>query len=561
MESGADTPLDVKLIAESLRPEDLDLPNANKDVGKNDPIVTTSQRDHEEATGSPSDNATGEEGDGDIPGIEETPGVKKAAKETITVATSSQTTPGDSLSLNSLLAKHGLQAVSSDEESEEASSSEEDSQSSNDEESSETESSDDSSDSDNSSSGPMQEGGIDNERATKRHEKLRQGVARLMNDDSDDDSMDDDKGKQHLVATAHEITVPQVVMPSITEVPEEEAIEQIGEVLSVVDSVVVVKSLEHGMHRVLDTESLLVFEDRKVLGFVFETFGPLSAPLYSVRFPSASHLPPRLTESSETTKHYVFYCPSRSTFAYTSQIRLHKGNDASNFYDEEVGEDELEFSDDEAEQEWKRKRKGGDNGKRKRSGSASRSSSVFSEVKDPENDFLPYDEEDGGSNSGVGIPGLQNNRMSQSSSAGPAFRGGSSRGRGRGRGRGRAGMNSAGPYGNIGQSYNPRVAHSQYAGGAEEYNPAFASMHYGLGLGSPQQPAMQSFNGVAPWSYMMSQQYQGPPAGLDISMALGGPAPGAYVNPQFAMMQMFSGNPGNQQSNHGPPTHPNTGNE
>lgn len=78
MESGADTPLDVKLIAESLRPEDLDLPNANKDVGKNDPIVTTSQRDHEEATGSPSDNATGEEGDGDIPGIEETPGVKKS---------------------------------------------------------------------------------------------------------------------------------------------------------------------------------------------------------------------------------------------------------------------------------------------------------------------------------------------------------------------------------------------------------------------------------------------------------------------------------------------------
>lgn len=38
MESGADTPLDVKLIAESLRPEDLDLPNANKDVGKNDPM-------------------------------------------------------------------------------------------------------------------------------------------------------------------------------------------------------------------------------------------------------------------------------------------------------------------------------------------------------------------------------------------------------------------------------------------------------------------------------------------------------------------------------------------
>lgn len=52
----------------------------------------------------------------------------------------------------------------------------------------------------------------------------------------------------------------------------------------------------------------------------------------------------------------MYYCPSRSTFAYTSAIRSQKGNDASNIYDEEVGEDELDFSDDEKEAEWKRRK-------------------------------------------------------------------------------------------------------------------------------------------------------------------------------------------------------------
>jgi H/ACA ribonucleoprotein complex non-core subunit NAF1 len=35
---------------------------------------------------------------------------------------------------------------------------------------------------------------------------------------------------------------------------------------------------------------------------------------------------------------------------------LQKGNDASNIYDEEVGEGELDFSDDEKEAEWKRQK-------------------------------------------------------------------------------------------------------------------------------------------------------------------------------------------------------------
>jgi len=142
-------------------------------------------------------------------------------------------------------------------------------------------------------------------------------------------------------------------------------------VLSLVDSVVVVKSFEHGQYEVPDTDSLFVLEDRKVLGLVrptchlikgFRVIRPLGLRnLWSSD--STSLLPPvpfRLRFARSTPDYQtgtkVYYCPSRSAFSYTSAIRLQQGDDASDIYDEGVGEDELDFSDDEKEAEWNRRK-------------------------------------------------------------------------------------------------------------------------------------------------------------------------------------------------------------
>ena len=45
----------------------------------------------------------------------------------------------------------------------------------------------------------------------------------------------------------------------------------------------------------------------------------------------------------------VFHVPTKSRFVFVSQIKALKGSDASNVHDEEPADDELEFSDDEAE--------------------------------------------------------------------------------------------------------------------------------------------------------------------------------------------------------------------
>ena len=74
--------------------------------------------------------------------------------------------------------------------------------------------------------------------------------------------------------TVHEILNEEVSIPDITEVDPKETLERVGEILSVLqDRIVIVKGLAsqiagHAPERVLDADTLLLFEDRKVLGYV-----------------------------------------------------------------------------------------------------------------------------------------------------------------------------------------------------------------------------------------------------------------------------------------------------
>lgn len=52
----------------------------------------------------------------------------------------------------------------------------------------------------------------------------------------------------------------------------------------------------------------------------------------------------------------VCHVPARSNFVFTEAIARIKGSDASNLHDEEIAEDQMDFSDDEAEAQWRRNR-------------------------------------------------------------------------------------------------------------------------------------------------------------------------------------------------------------
>ncbi|KAF7302763.1 ACT-7 domain-containing protein [Mycena chlorophos] len=152
--------------------------------------------------------------------------------------------------------------------------------------------------------------------------------------------------------TKNELLETDITVPDIEQVGPEEALEHVGEVFSVVDKSVIVKGASSSPHT-LDSDTLLVFEDRKVLGYIYETFGPTTQPLYQVKFNAAYPVDPEKITLSRA----VFHVPQRSKFVEVDQIKRFKGSDASNVNDEEPAAHELDFSDDEAEAEHKRRMK------------------------------------------------------------------------------------------------------------------------------------------------------------------------------------------------------------
>ena len=153
--------------------------------------------------------------------------------------------------------------------------------------------------------------------------------------------------------TANERLEQVIPKPDIV-VTEEMKIEELGNVEWVVESTVVIKAKTSGEYRVLETGSLLCLQDRSVIGVVADLIGRVEEPRYTVRFTNDKDIEEAGVSANGTT---IFYVPEHSTFVFTQPLKNVKGSDASNFHDEEVGEDEMEFSDDEAEAEHKRQMK------------------------------------------------------------------------------------------------------------------------------------------------------------------------------------------------------------
>ncbi|KAJ3772433.1 NAF1-domain-containing protein [Lentinula raphanica] len=155
--------------------------------------------------------------------------------------------------------------------------------------------------------------------------------------------------------TKNEVADVDITVPDIEAVGAEEQLELVGRIMNIIDNVVIIEGLQTELargasDRALDADTLLVFEDRKVLGYIFETFGPTTQPMYQVKFNSTRY--PMDLEKVRLSRQ-VYHVPQRSNFVFMGQVQAMKGSDASNMNDEEPAEHELEFSDDEAEAEHK----------------------------------------------------------------------------------------------------------------------------------------------------------------------------------------------------------------
>lgn len=152
-------------------------------------------------------------------------------------------------------------------------------------------------------------------------------------------AMDDEDDEQYpdgVVKTAHEIVDFVVEKPQF-ELNAQTEIMLAGSIFQIIDNVIVIHCKPNSEQSTLDQGSLLVYENRDVMGEVFETFGPVARPYYSVRFNDAKEINKELAKVGQE----VYFVPSyqKTQIVETEKLRKLKGTDASNVYDEEVGED------------------------------------------------------------------------------------------------------------------------------------------------------------------------------------------------------------------------------
>lgn len=187
--------------------------------------------------------------------------------------------------------------------------------------------------------------------------------------DMDGDGTGKSKGTGAVLRTKNEIPEEVIPKPDVTITPEMK-IERLGNIEFVVESTIVIKSQTPGEVQVLDSGSVLCKEDRTVIGALAEVLGNVRSPMYTVGFPSEEEV----KELGLVAGTPIYYSVEHAQYVFTQPLKEVKGTDASNLHDEELPADEMEFSDDEKEAEYKRaqknKRRGGKAGRGGREQSA-----------------------------------------------------------------------------------------------------------------------------------------------------------------------------------------------
>ncbi|KAJ5578374.1 uncharacterized protein N7459_007338 [Penicillium hispanicum] len=347
------------------------------------------------------------------------------------------------------------------------------------------------------------------------------------------------KGQSGQIRSTNEIVEEVLPIPDVKITPEMNIV-YLGKVQTAIDNAILIEANTSGEYQVLESGSLLCSADRQVLGVVSETLGRVEHPLYTVMYSTAAEA----QERGMVKDLAVYYVEAYSTFVFTQPLKGMKGSDASNFHDEEVAEDEIEFSDDEAEAQYKKKSK-----KRQEGGKSKRGLPGPSKLSYTE---LNYDDQAGEDGyTPLARPKNLHEIMGvreapvEGSDRGSGFRGGRGRGRGsdRGRGRGRGGNGRGGSW-ERDQGRHHQESNSQYSSPAPAQSqpggygqPIYQQQQPTFGMPNPY-PAYQQYapqqlqfgQGSAPTQFPFQFPFQQP---FGQPNALQSIPPGAHVNPLF----------------------------
>ncbi|OAA67809.1 snornp assembly factor [Niveomyces insectorum RCEF 264] len=190
---------------------------------------------------------------------------------------------------------------------------------------------------------------------------LMQSAMQESDDEDGDGNQGVGGGSAAQVRTKNEIPEAVPPTPQVKIGPDDEIV-FLGSILHVVENTAVIQGDIDGAYRVLDEGSVLCTADRTVVGVVSDVIGNVRGPMYVLRV-GHDEDGTGLIQQGLIPGQELYYPTKHAVFVFTEALRGSKGSDASNLHDEEVGADEVEFSDDEKEaayrRELKARRRGG----------------------------------------------------------------------------------------------------------------------------------------------------------------------------------------------------------
>ncbi|KLP09394.1 nuclear assembly factor NAF1 [Fusarium fujikuroi] len=347
------------------------------------------------------------------------------------------------------------------------------------------------------------------------------------------------------VRTKNEIPEEVIPKPDVT-ITSEMKMEELGAIEHIVENMMLIKAFTPGEYQVLDSGSVLCTAERVVIGAIADTIGKVLQPMYTVRFTSDQDIKDLGLEVGQT----VYYPTDHAAYVFTEPLKNMKGSDASNLHDEEVGDDEMEFSDDEKEAEYKRaiKQKKKDKWKKDPSRGGKEPHPLRQESR-PDGGLNYDDDDDGPYKPLARPPGYGSGPSTTEIYEPPSSRNFNQRGGRRGDSRGRGGRGRGSGRGGRGGFNQPRDGYSLPPQASPQHVQQAAPPAPWAGAQAPAQgaaPAMPNFGFQIPgWPQPPAQGNAaaapppppGWPAAQGQQQAANG---GSFVNPAFFAALMSS---------------------
>jgi len=183
-------------------------------------------------------------------------------------------------------------------------------------------------------------------------------LARKDSDSTDEDMLDDEVEEQKAnlnlkyLKTKGELTIEDLEPVKQLNIRLDDSVKlvKMGQVISHVDDkLLVIKSIQivdqQDQCKPLNEESILFDSNRRELGKIFEVFGPVQAPFYTIRFNSLKEI--QNNSLNVENGAYIYYAHDMTEYTKfifnIDELRRTKGSDASWNNDNEPPKDYIEY--------------------------------------------------------------------------------------------------------------------------------------------------------------------------------------------------------------------------